>query len=205
MHNDANVCAPPRMPSTLDRRSRPPAWRREAVQSVSARTRCCRGALGCSYPSPPLRPLSPLPAPANLQVRQPVAGLPTLMLDCHADRAGPRCACSMRIQFRRQMLITLVCDWTDSRKHIWVLVRVRRMASTCRVTVPRIMHAGGPRHAAAVAACGEMLRRRVLHCDEDLLVLDKPAGLAVQGGPGRSLCWGTQHWLSPQASLPQKN
>lgn len=68
-----------------------------------------------------------------------------------------------------------------------------------QVTVPRIMHAGGPRHAAAVAACGEMLRRRVLHCDEDLLVLDKPAGLAVQGGPGRSLCWGTQHWLSPQA------
>lgn len=40
------------------------------------------------------------------------------------------------------------------------------------------------RRAAAVAACGEVLRRRVLHLDRNMLVLDKPAGLPVQGGPG---------------------
>lgn len=40
------------------------------------------------------------------------------------------------------------------------------------------------RRAAAVAACGEVLRRRVLHLDRHMLVLDKPAGLPVQGGPG---------------------
>ena len=44
--------------------------------------------------------------------------------------------------------------------------------------------AGGARRAAALAACGELLRQRVLHIDEELLVLDKPAGLPVQGGPG---------------------
>ncbi len=35
-----------------------------------------------------------------------------------------------------------------------------------------------------MAACGEVLRRRVLHLDRHMLVLDKPAGLPVQGGPG---------------------
>ena len=39
---------------------------------------------------------------------------------------------------------------------------------------------GDKRLRAAAAA----LQTRVLHLDEGLLVIDKPAGLAVQGGPG---------------------
>ena len=54
-----------------------------------------------------------------------------------------------------------------------------RVSETCAPSC-----AGGARRAAALAACGELLRQRVLHIDEELLVLDKPAGLPVQGGPG---------------------
>lgn len=35
-----------------------------------------------------------------------------------------------------------------------------------------------------LADVGEDLRRRVLYMDEEVLVLDKPAGLPVQGGDG---------------------
>ena len=40
------------------------------------------------------------------------------------------------------------------------------------------------RHSERLRAAAEALRTRVLHLDQELLVLDKPAGLAVQGGPG---------------------
>lgn len=40
------------------------------------------------------------------------------------------------------------------------------------------------RHSERLRAAAEALRSRMLHLDPELLVLDKPAGLAVQGGPG---------------------
>lgn len=43
------------------------------------------------------------------------------------------------------------------------------------------------RQEQALAECGELLRRRVLHCDAELLVVNKPAGLPVQGGPGTNV------------------
>ncbi len=53
------------------------------------------------------------------------------------------------------------------------VVRVPPLAPTTPKPPPMI----DPREA-------ESLRRLVLHRDDDVLVLDKPAGLAVQGGPG---------------------
>ena len=38
-----------------------------------------------------------------------------------------------------------------------------------------------------LAGAGEELRARILYQDEELLVLNKPPGLAVQGGPGISV------------------
>ena len=68
--------------------------------------------------------------------------------------------------------------------------------------------AAAARRAAAVAACGEVLRRRVLHRDRHLLVLDKPAGLPVQGGPGapaalpiRLHCWCLHAILGRESGL----
>ncbi len=39
----------------------------------------------------------------------------------------------------------------------------------------------------AALALAEHLRQSVLHKDDKLLVINKPAGLAVQGGPGVKL------------------
>ena len=39
----------------------------------------------------------------------------------------------------------------------------------------------------AALALAEHLRQSVLHKDDELLVINKPAGLAVQGGPGVKL------------------
>lgn len=37
---------------------------------------------------------------------------------------------------------------------------------------------------AKVAVCGQILRSRILHRDEDCFIIDKPAGMPVQGGSG---------------------
>jgi 23S rRNA pseudouridine955/2504/2580 synthase len=63
-----------------------------------------------------------------------------------------------------------------------------RLAAGMVVRVPPLPPAEGPPPAAAPpsvsAADAEDLRARVLHRDDMILVIDKPAGLAVQGGSG---------------------
>ena len=57
----------------------------------------------------------------------------------------------------------------------------------CTAAEQHVAAKATPQHRAAVAACGEELRRRVLYRDDDMLVVDKPAGLPVQGGSSATL------------------
>lgn len=54
------------------------------------------------------------------------------------------------------------------------------------VRIPPVRRAGPDPASAPAAATREYLAGRVLHEDERLLVLDKPAGMAVHGGSGLS-------------------
>ena len=49
------------------------------------------------------------------------------------------------------------------------------------------MRTAGIVHSERLRTTAAALQARVLHVDDELLVIDKPAGLAVQGGPGASL------------------
>ena len=64
-----------------------------------------------------------------------------------------------------------------------------RLRAGQRIRIPplaEVAEGAAPRRAPAVIEQGdaEWLRSRILHEDDALLVLDKPAGLAVQGGTG---------------------
>jgi len=61
------------------------------------------------------------------------------------------------------------------------VVRVPPLAAGDGASAERAQ-ARSRRHDPALARLGEELRRRILHRDDWLMVLDKPAGLAVQGG-----------------------
>ena len=63
-----------------------------------------------------------------------------------------------------------------------------RIATGQRVRVPPLAEAQAPVERQAVAPDArtrEALRARVLYRDDDMIALDKPAGLAVQGGSGQ--------------------
>ncbi|MDF2782452.1 MAG: pseudouridine synthase, partial [Geminicoccaceae bacterium] len=64
-----------------------------------------------------------------------------------------------------------------------------RLRAGQRIRIPplaEVAEGAAPRRAPAVIEQGDAdwLRSRILHEDDALLVLDKPAGLAVQGGTG---------------------
>lgn len=61
-----------------------------------------------------------------------------------------------------------------------------RLAAGQQIRVPPLGMAAAPRPAPAVVEAGdvELLRALILHEDGALMVLNKPAGLAVQGGTG---------------------
>lgn len=60
-----------------------------------------------------------------------------------------------------------------------------RLAAGQKVRIPPVgLEERAPRRERVAPADATMLRHRILHRDDDLLALDKPAGLAVQGGPG---------------------
>jgi 23S rRNA pseudouridine955/2504/2580 synthase len=60
-----------------------------------------------------------------------------------------------------------------------------RVAAGSRIRIPPLPEAPPPKPRPEVpAALARELRGRILHRDEHVLALDKPAGLAVQGGPG---------------------
>lgn len=63
------------------------------------------------------------------------------------------------------------------------IVRVPPLGMAPRPALPR---QPGQKIAGAKAAAAELLGR-VLHRDDDVLIIDKPAGLAVQGGSGTEL------------------
>ena len=64
----------------------------------------------------------------------------------------------------------------------------RRVARGDRVRLPPVRRAPRPEAAPVPPAVLAELEQAILHEDEDLLVLDKPAGLAVHAGSG--LRWG---------------
>lgn len=60
-----------------------------------------------------------------------------------------------------------------------------RLSAGQRIRIPPVgLEAQAPRRDKVAPADAAMLAARVLHRDADLLAIDKPAGLAVQGGPG---------------------
>ncbi|MGE0650961.1 MAG: RluA family pseudouridine synthase [Alphaproteobacteria bacterium] len=63
-------------------------------------------------------------------------------------------------------------------------VRVPPRVQSGESSVPATEHASRPKPPVVRASDVEDLRRRVLYRDDDMIVLDKPAGLAVQGGSG---------------------
>jgi 23S rRNA pseudouridine955/2504/2580 synthase len=63
-----------------------------------------------------------------------------------------------------------------------------RMRAGDQVRIPPLESRAERRPAPAPESLGRELERRILHEDERLLILDKPAGVAVHGGSG--LAWG---------------
>ncbi len=65
-----------------------------------------------------------------------------------------------------------------------------RLAAGQSIRVPPVDDAALSKSAPAVAAFSDAdirdLKARILHCDDHVLVVDKPAGLATQGGSGIS-------------------
>ena len=103
----------------------------------------------------------------------------------------PRLGCRLDSE-RSDGLSFTTCSRGPRRRRVRV---AGRLHTSCHVG-----KTGGSRQEAALARTGEALQGRVLYRDADLLVLDKPAGLAVQGGDGARVWFPLVHLRFPSLS-----
>jgi len=103
-------------------------------------------------------------------------------------RCGPRSISESAKQAHREPVCLKSCNVGQVGPAIAALMSVQERTAVALLSSPPRRHgdAAGGRPSERAQAAAEALQTRVLHLDRELLVIDKPAGLAVQGGPGIS-------------------